>query len=62
MPHGAADDRIRVVLRQNRAEHVERADVGRGLSASVRVSGENEVCKGLSKHLYDIIPKIMRIE
>lgn len=37
VPHGAADDRIRVVLRQNRAEHVERTDVGRCLAASVRV-------------------------
>lgn len=27
VPHGAADDWIRVVLRQDRAEHVEGADV-----------------------------------
>ena len=27
VPHGAADDWIRVVFRQDRAEHVERTDV-----------------------------------
>ena len=50
MPHGATDDWIRVVVRQERAEHVERTDVGRGLAASVRVRGEDEVCKRLPQH------------
>ena len=50
MLHGAADDRIRVVLRQDRAKHVERTDVGRGLAASIRVCGENEVCELFFQH------------
>ena len=58
----AADDWIRVVFRQDRAEHVERTDIGRGLSASVRVRGEDEICKQLPKHFLDIIPKIAHIE
>ena len=45
-----ADDWILVVLRQYRAEHVKRADIGRGLAASVRVSGKNEVYEQSSKH------------
>ena len=50
VPHGAADDWLRVVFRQDGAEHVERADIGRGLAASVRVRGKNEVCKRLPQH------------
>ena len=50
VPHGAADDWIRVVFRQDRAEHVERTDVGRGLAAPVRVRGEDEVCERLPQH------------
>ena len=47
MPHGAADNRLRVVFRQDRAKHVERADVGRGLAAPVRIRRENEFAERL---------------
>ena len=50
VPHGAAEDRLRVILRQGRTKHVKYADVGRGLAASVRVRGEDEVCKRLPQH------------
>ena len=50
MPHGTADNRLRVVLRQDGAKHVERTDVGRGLAAPVRVRGEDEVCERLPQH------------
>ena len=50
VPHGAAEDRLRVILRQGRTKHVERTDVGRGLAAPVRVRGEDEVCKRLPQH------------
>ena len=50
MPHGAANDRLRIVLRQDRTKHVEYTDVGRGLAASVRIRGEDEVCKRLPQH------------
>ena len=40
----------RGVAREDRAKHVERTDVGRGLAASVRVRGEDEVCKRLPQH------------
>jgi len=49
VPHEAADNRLRVVFRQNGTEHVERADVGRGLAAPVRVRGEDEVSERLPK-------------
>ena len=45
MPHGAADDRLRIVFRQDGAKHVERTDVGRGLAAPVRVRREDELPK-----------------
>ena len=38
------------MFRQDGAKHVERTDVGRGLAASVRVRGEDEVCKRLPQH------------
>ena len=50
VPHGATDDRLRIVFRQDGAKHVECTDVGRGLAASVRVRGEDEVCKRLPQH------------
>ena len=50
VPHGAANDRLRIVFRQDGAKHVECTDVGRGLAASVRVRGEDEVCKRLPQH------------
>ena len=50
VPHGTADDRRRIVFRQDGAKHVECTDVGRGLAASVRVRGEDEVCKRLPQH------------
>ena len=51
MRHGTVDDRPGVVRRENGAEHIQRTDIGRGLAASVRICGENEVCKGLLQHL-----------
>ena len=57
VPHGSTDDWIRVVLRQDGAEHVECANVGRGLAASVRVRGEDEVREGLPEfHLAPRFP------
>lgn len=57
VPHGATDDWIRVMFRQDRAEHVERTDVGRCLAASVRVHGEDEICKRLPEfHLSPRFP------
>ena len=60
VPHGAADDRIRVVLRQDRAEHVERTDIGRGLTAPIRIRRKNEIYERLPNHfsiaLLAIIP------
>ena len=50
VPHGAANDRFRIVFRQDGAKHVECTDVGRGLAASVRVRGEDEGCKRLPQH------------
>ena len=47
--HGAADDRLRIVFRQDGAKHVERTDVRRGLAVPVRVRGEDEVCERLPK-------------
>ena len=47
VPHGTTDDWLRVV---GRTKHVERTDIGRGLAASVRVRGEDEVCKRLPQH------------
>ena len=47
VPHGAADDWIRVVFRQDGAKHVERADVGRGLAATIRVRREDEFAERL---------------
>ncbi len=38
------------MFRQDGAKHVERTDVGRGLAASVRVRGEDEVCERLPQH------------
>ena len=38
------------MFRQDGAKHVERADVGRGLAAPVRVRGEDEVCERLPQH------------
>ena len=52
-----AATKVGVILRQNRAEHVERADVGRGLAASIRVRGEDEVCECLPQlHLAPRFP------
>ena len=45
-----AATKVDVILRQDRAKHVERTDVGRGLAASVRVRSEDEFCKRLPQH------------
>ena len=50
MPHEVADGQLRAAPRQHRTKHVECADAGRGLAASVRVRGEDEVCKRLPQH------------
>ena len=51
MPHGTFDDGMRIVHREDGAKHIQRTDIGRGLAASVRICGEDEVCKGLPQHL-----------
>ena len=50
VPHGTTDDRLQVVLRRDQTKHVERTDVRHGVAASVRVRGEDEVCKRLPQH------------
>ena len=50
MPHRAVDDEAQVAPREDCAEHVERTDVRHGVAASVRVRGEDEVCKRLPQH------------
>ena len=57
MPHRAVDDGTRVVPREDWAKHVERTDIRRGLAASVRVRGEDEVYERLPQHGDDYYTK-----
>ena len=41
---------VRVVSREDRAKHVKRTDIRRGLAAPVRVRGEDEVSERLLQH------------
>ncbi len=50
LPHRAIDDGMRVVPREDRAKHIERTDIRRGLAAPVRVRGEDEISERLLQH------------
>lgn len=52
-----AATKVDVVLRQDRTEHVERTNVGRGLAASVRVRGEDEVRERLPE--FHLAPRFL---
>ena len=56
LPHRAVDDGVRIVPREDRAEHVERTDIRCGLAASVRARGKDKIPELLLQH-GDIIPK-----
>ena len=53
-------DRHRIMLRQNRPEHIKRTDIGRGLTAPIRIRRKNEIYERLPNHfsiaLLAIIP------
>ena len=51
MSHDDVDDWLRMVHREDGAEHIHRTDIGGGLAAPVRVRCEDEICKGLLQHL-----------
>ncbi len=50
MPDGAIDDRRRIVLGQNRPQHVQRPDIGGRLPAFVRVGRIDEIAECLPQH------------
>ena len=56
LPQRAVDNGVRVVPRKDRAKHVKRTNIRRGLAASVRVRGEDEISERLLQHGDSSIP------
>ena len=44
-------DRHRIMLRQNRSEHIKRTNIGRGFTAPIRIRREYKICERLPNHI-----------